>query len=55
LESLKISCSVVPVRSGLAKSEPECRYAAFTKANYLIIILLKIENNGKITDILVTA
>jgi hypothetical protein len=37
------------------KSEPECRCAAFTKANYLIIILLKIENNGKITDILVTA
>jgi hypothetical protein len=45
----------VVARSGLAKSKPECRCAAFTKTNYLIIILLKIENNGKITDILVTA
>jgi predicted metal-binding protein len=44
-----------PVRSSLVKSEPECRYAAFTKINYLIIKLLKIKNNGKITDILITA
>jgi hypothetical protein len=26
-----------PARSSLAKSKPECRYAAFTENNYLII------------------
>lgn len=42
-------------RSSLVKSKPECRYAAFTKINYLIINILERENNNKKLTFLITA
>jgi hypothetical protein len=41
-------------RSSLEKSKPECRYAAFKKINYLIINILKREDDNKKLTFLIT-